>query len=80
MKYTDEILKQYDLAYSIVYDEETLAPIIIVKNYKGDSKKYKIITTSTFNADYLSDFIDETINKFIVELRKEKLIRLNEIF
>jgi len=75
MKYTDEILKQHGLMYAITYDENTLAPIIIVKNSKGYFKKYK--TTMISINDY--NGIEYAIGDFIIELRKQKLIKLNEI-
>ena len=75
MKYTKEILKQYGISYHVVYDDYGVRPELIVKNLH-DSMRYDL------NINWSSDdvFIENAIDKFLVESRKEKLIRLNEIY
>lgn len=75
MKYTTEVLKTLGLSYSVAHDDKTFAPDIIVENNNGDFIRYK--TTMIDIMD--NDAVDSAIDKFLVENRKEKLIRLNEI-
>ena len=75
MKYTKEKLKEYGIDYNVVYDDYGVRPELIVKNLH-DSMRYDL------NINWSSDdvFIENAIDKFLVESRKEKLIRLNEIY
>ncbi len=82
MKYTKDTLKQYGLDYTVVYDDYGVKPEIIVKN-AHDSMRYKIqlpVRVIWENKWSVEDYIDDAIDKFIIKLRKEKLIRLNEIY
>ena len=75
MKYTSKILKKLGLSYKVTHNEETWAPEIIIENNNGDFMRYK--TTMIDIED--NNMVDHAIDKFLVECRKEKLQRLNEI-
>jgi len=74
MKYDDNILKYYGIKYSIIYNE-VYQPEIIIENISRDIMRVKttMIQIMDLNA------IDNAIDKFLIESRKEKLQKLNEI-
>jgi hypothetical protein len=75
MKYTKEKLKEYGISYNVIYDDYNIRPEVIIENINGDYMRYK----KDFNYISIDDYIDNAIDKFIAESRKEKLIRLNEV-
>ena len=74
-KYTDEVLKKLGISYTLRYDEKILAPIVTVKNSNGDFREYKITMISIYDHNGINNAIDN----FIIEMRKEKLIRINKV-
>lgn len=71
MKYSPEILKSYGITYHIYQDDMTYEHSIVIES---DLMRYK--TTMIDIQDY--NAIDILIDKFLVKIRKEKLIRLND--
>ena len=73
--YTKERQKYLGIGCLIVYDENTFLPIIKIIDKNGIMRYYK--TTMTDISD--NNSIDSAIDKFLLDLRKEKLQKLNEI-
>lgn len=76
IKYTKERLKELGITASLVQDEDTWRPSLIIESSNGSFMRYPPTTMIELKD---SNLIDDAIDSFIVQLRKEKLQKLNEI-
>lgn len=74
-KYTKDRLEYLGIKVSLDYDKDTLRPILIVEGRDGCFMRY---ATNMINI-HDDGGVDTAVNKFLNELRKEKLQKLNEI-
>lgn len=79
MKYTKEELKQYGLICNYVDDPFCSGPEIIIDHHaSGDFMRYRF---PIVNNKYISEdeAIDNAVDRFLIQKRKEKLIMLNNL-
>lgn len=76
VKYTKERLEELGITVSHSHAEDTWRPSLIVEGSDGRFMRYP----PTIMIELMdTNLIDAAIDRFIVQLRKEKLQKLNEI-
>lgn len=75
VKYTKERLEYLGINVSLEYDKDTFRPILIVEGKDGCFMRFP---TNMINI-HDDGGVDTAVDKFLTELRKEKLQKLNEI-
>jgi hypothetical protein len=75
IKYTKERLEYLGIKVSLDYNKDTLRPILIVE---GNDGCFVVYPTNMININD-NGGVDSFVDKFLSELRKEKLQKLNEV-
>ena len=76
IKYTKERLEYLGIIVLISVDENTWSPSVIVEGNDGCFMRYPPITMTILND---SNIVDNAVDMFLIQLRKEKLQKLNEV-
>jgi hypothetical protein len=76
IKYTKERLEELGIDIIIPIDENTWKPSVIVEGNDGSFMRYPPVTMTEL---YDSNIVDDAVDLFIIQLRKEKLKKLNEV-